>query len=103
MIFSIHHISSLVSMADPPSQEAGPSSIPSAIEISRSSKADQFHPIPIPAASQNISRTYHDYTENAPQAVVDAIAVERAREEMGGPPDMMVGSFQSWAGTDGGW
>lgn len=51
------------------------------------------------AASQSTAQEeQHDYTENAPQAVVDAIAIERAREEQEGPPDMMVGSFQSWMG-----
>lgn len=50
---------------------------------------------------QRDSARYHDYTENAPQAVVDAIAIERAREEKEAPPDMMVGSFQSWAGNEG--
>lgn len=43
----------------------------------------------------------YDYTENAPQAVVDAIAIERAREEKEGPPDMMVGSWASWMSHDG--
>ena len=44
----------------------------------------------------------YDYTENAPQAVVNAIAMERAREEKEAPADMMVGSLQSWAGGDEG-
>lgn len=44
----------------------------------------------------------YDYTENAPQAVVDAIAIERAREEKEGPPDMMVGSWASWMSHDDG-
>lgn len=43
----------------------------------------------------------YDYTENAPQAVVDAIFIERKREEEEGPPDMMVGSWASWMNNDG--
>jgi len=51
-----------------------------------------------PSEPSEASEAGHDYTENAPQAVVDAIAIERAREEQEGPPDLMVGSFQSWMG-----
>jgi hypothetical protein len=43
----------------------------------------------------------YDYTENAPQAVVDAIFIERKREEEEGAPDMMVGSWASWMNNDG--
>jgi hypothetical protein len=42
-----------------------------------------------------------DYTENAPQGVVDAIAIERAREEKEGPPDMISGSLGSWGVEEG--
>jgi peptidoglycan hydrolase-like protein with peptidoglycan-binding domain len=42
-----------------------------------------------------------DYTENAPQGVVDAIAIERAREEQEGPPDMISGSVGSWGMEQG--
>lgn len=42
-----------------------------------------------------------DYTENAPQGVVDAIAIERAREEQEGPPDMISGSLGSWGMEQG--
>lgn len=44
-----------------------------------------------------------DYTENAPQGVVDAIAIERAREEQEGPPDMISGSVGSWGMEQGMW
>ena len=94
-------------MADPPSP--GLATIPSAISASRPIPPDRFHPAPVkhPLNEQEqvqdrAGPSHHDYTENAPQAVVDAIAIERAREEKEAPPDMMVGSFQSWAGTDGG-
>lgn len=85
--------------------------IPSAISVSRPAQPDGFHPEPVQNSQpQNTASngqgeegpSHHDYTENAPQAVVDAIAIERAREEKEAPPDMMVGSFQSWAGPDGG-
>lgn len=79
-------------MADPPTP--GISSIPTAIPIAHpSTGAGPLNQQPADGPS-----TY-DYTENAPQAVVDAIAIERAREEKEGPGEMMVGSFSSWAGT----
>lgn len=81
-------------MADPPSPTRA--QIPSAIAATRPTAPDSHHP----EANQE-EPVRHDYTENAPQAVVDAIAIERAREEKEAPPDMMVGSFQSWAGQDG--
>ncbi|WVQ83070.1 hypothetical protein IAT38_005208 [Cryptococcus sp. DSM 104549] len=102
-------------MAEPPSPGAIPDHIPSAIAISRPTKPDAFHPEPAPQAQQNgggsapkpivdsqkPGPSRYDYTENAPQAVVDAIAIERAREEKEGPPpDLMVGSWASWAGSD---
>ncbi|KAK1925519.1 putative cation transporting ATPase [Papiliotrema laurentii] len=90
-------------MPDPPSPTIA--QIPSAISASKPSAPDTFHPLP--AAGVSAERlgdepgpSHHDYTENAPQAVVDAIAMERAKEEKEAPPDMMVGSFQSWAGQD---
>ena len=84
--------------------------IPSAISVSRPANPDAFHPEPLQGQTSapplngqgEEGQFHHDYTENAPQAVVDAIAIERAREEKEAPPDMMVGSFQSWAGPDGG-
>ena len=42
-----------------------------------------------------------DYTENAPQVVVDAIAIARAKEEQEGPPDMISGSVGSWGMEQG--
>ena len=42
-----------------------------------------------------------DYTENAPQGVVDAIAIARAKEEQEGPPDMISGSVGSWGMEQG--
>lgn len=94
-------------MPDPPSPTRA--QIPSALAASKPTQPDTFHPVPagssaspsaIPAKQDGPS--HHDYTENAPQAVVDAIAIEREREAKEAPPDMMVGSFQSWAGVDGG-
>jgi len=94
-------------MPDPPSPTRA--QIPSAIAASKPVQPDAFHPVPAgPAANSSTARlvqdgpSHHDYTENAPQAVVDAIAIEREREAKEAPPDMMVGSFQSWAGADGG-
>jgi cation-transporting ATPase 13A2 len=83
-------------MADPPTP--GISTIPTAVPIVHpSTGAGPSNEQPADGPS-----TY-DYTEKAPQAVVDAIAIERAREEKEGPGEMMVGSFSSWAGTmDGG-
>ena len=88
---------------------AGVSTIPSAISIIKPTHPDRFHPIPIgvevppeePEAGPS-KPSEHDYTENVPQAVFDAIAHERAREAQEGPADMMVGSFQSWSGDDHG-
>lgn len=90
----------------PPSARA---QIPSALAATKPSQPDAFRPVPLTSAhdtssggpSAEAGPSHHDYTENAPQAVVDAIAIERAREEKEAPPDMMVGSFQSWAGQDG--
>ena len=96
-------------MSDPPSPTRA--NFPSAISASRPTQPDAFHPEPVHNGKPGLSAAngqnheepvHHDYTENAPQAVVDAIAIERAREEKEAPPDMMVGSFQSWAGPDGG-
>jgi cation-transporting ATPase 13A3/4/5 len=42
-----------------------------------------------------------DYTEAAPQGVIDAIAIERAREQQEGPPDMISGSVGSWGMEQG--
>jgi hypothetical protein len=42
-----------------------------------------------------------DYTENAPQGVVDAVVIERAREAQEGPPDMISGSLGSWGMEQG--
>ncbi len=96
-------IKNSVAMADPPHPR--PSRIPSAISISKPTHPDTFHPVPAETGATptepEAGPSNHDYTENAPQAVVEAIAIERAREEKEGPPDMMVGSFQSWTGNDG--
>lgn len=97
-------------MAEPSSP--GVASIPSVIDISKPVPHDSFGPVPVERAiasdepragpSYNAGPSYHDYTENAPQAILDAIANERAREEKEGPPDMMVGSFQEWTGNEDG-
>ena len=86
-------------MADPPTP--GLSTIPSGIARSQPTKPDQFHPTPPDSRDEpsEAGPSNYDYTENAPQAVVDAIAIERAREQKEGPPEMMVGSFSSWAGA----
>jgi hypothetical protein len=39
--------------------------------------------------------------QNAPQGVVDAIAIARAKEEQEGPPDMISGSVGSWGMEQG--
>ena len=93
------------SMASPPSPTR--STIPSAIVISRPQQADTYHPQTVGDQELGVSSRpepveHYDYTGNAPQAVVDAIAMQRAREEKEAPPDMMVGSFQSWGGLDEG-
>ncbi|ODN81649.1 hypothetical protein L202_02049 [Cryptococcus amylolentus CBS 6039] len=97
-------------MADPP----GPSSrIPSAISASRPTPPDTHHPVLVSPENRNIvqpspSKTsdhkdeVHDYTEDAPQAMVDAVAMEIAKHEQEGPPEMMAGSMASWAGVDDG-
>jgi cation-transporting ATPase 13A3/4/5 len=88
-------------MADPPASSS--SNFPADISASQPINRDNFHPEPRPASKdqdgQDAGPSNYDYTENAPQAVVDAIAIERAREEKEGPGEMMVGSFSSWAGT----
>lgn len=95
-------------MADPPSPPTpGISAIPATKAAAMPSQRDTFHPIPVSAAHQEgadagTGPSQHDYTENARQADVDAIAIERAREQREGPPDMMVGSMTSWAGSDDG-
>jgi cation-transporting ATPase 13A2 len=102
-------------MADPPSPTRA--TIPSAISVSKPKVPDTFHPVAMDTDASTLSVQSHsttnpntethppsdyDYTENAPQAAIDAIAIERAREAKEGPPDMMVGSFQSWMGASGG-
>ena len=94
-----------LTMADPPTP--GASSIPSAISVSKPSKPDHFHPVPIehnaPPSESESRPLRHDYTENAPQADVDAVASARwAKEDQEGPPDMMVGSLPDWTGNDKG-
>ena len=87
-------------MADPPSPTRA--QIPSAIAASKPNAPDAFHPVDTSTPANGQGPSHHDYTENAPQAVVDAIAIERAREEKEAPPDMMVGSLQSWMGQNDG-
>ncbi|KIR42837.1 cation-transporting ATPase 13A3/4/5 [Cryptococcus deuterogattii 99/473] len=102
-------------MTSPPTPPPLPDNIPSAISVSRPTAFDaqralhtsdqETSTIPPP---QNTHEDGHeppgpsdyDYTENAPQAVVDAVAIERAKREQEGPPEMMVGSWTSWAGSD---
>ncbi len=92
---------SRLDMADSP--DPGPSTIPSAINISKPTQRDTVHPIPLGQGASPVEPVAgHDYTENAPQAIFDAVANERAREEKEGPPDMMVGSFQEWTGNEDG-
>ncbi|WVQ96650.1 hypothetical protein IAU59_003756 [Kwoniella sp. CBS 9459] len=109
-------------MADPPrtgvslSPNSG-DNLPSAIAQSRPTQPDKFHPVPLPSSQKNVAGVVpsppqgqnedgdagpstYDYTENAPQAVVDAIAIEREREAKEGPQEMMVGSWTSWAGGE---
>lgn len=64
---------------------------------------DPFNPVfrPIDGAQEDSGPSNWDYTENAPQGVVDAIAIERAREEKEGPPDMISGSLGSWGVEEG--
>jgi len=77
---------------------AGPSNrLPASIDISRPTKPDHFHPVavgrPIPGQAEDIPRIQHDYTENASQADVDAVARERkATEGMG---DFIIGSLSA--------
>ncbi|WVR06383.1 hypothetical protein IAU60_003414 [Kwoniella sp. DSM 27419] len=102
-------------MTSPPA--ASNEALPSAISQSRPTPRDHFHPIDVPQDQKNVvgvvptppqprSRdedagpSTYDYTENAPQAVVDAIAIEREREAKEGPQEMMVGSWTSWAGGE---
>ncbi|WWC88708.1 uncharacterized protein L201_003621 [Kwoniella dendrophila CBS 6074] len=99
-------------MADPPSPGVSNTALPSAISQSRPTAPDTFHPVPIPKDQRNISGTVptppeqdegpstYDYTENAPDAVVQAVAIERERERKEGPQEMMVGSWTSWAGGE---
>lgn len=56
---------------------------------------------PVDAGHDDPGPSTWDYTENAPQGVVDAIAIERAREEKEGPPDMISGSLGSWGVEEG--
>lgn len=89
---------------DDPENGSGPSSaIPVSIDVSRATRPDHFHPIPIdhaiPVEAQDIPRMQHDYTENASQAELDAIARERKATE--GLGDFMVGSMTGWAGDGG--
>ena len=89
------------------SPESGIAEMPAAVSAIKPATPDAFHPVPVtpeparPVPADQGPSTY-DYTENAPQAVVDAIAIERKREEMEGPAEMMVGSWTSWSGDDGG-
>ncbi|WVQ65814.1 uncharacterized protein L199_003992 [Kwoniella botswanensis] len=105
-------------MADPPSPGVSNTALPSAISQSRPTAPDTFHPVPVPKDQKNVVGTIpaplqhqkdagpstYDYTENAPDAVVQAVAIERERERKEGPQEMMVGSWTSWAGgeNDGG-
>jgi cation-transporting ATPase 13A2 len=84
-------------MASPPSP--GIAQIPTNPSSSKPIQADRFHPIPIPSGAEDqLGRSTYDYTENAPQAIVDAIAIENARREKEAP-DLMIGSLESWDGT----
>ncbi|WWC62526.1 uncharacterized protein I303_105122 [Kwoniella dejecticola CBS 10117] len=101
-------------MADPPSPGVSNTALPSAITQSRPSAPDTFHPIPVPNNQKNTKGTVptppqreehegpstYDYTENAPDAVVQAVAIERERERKEGPQEMMVGSWNSWDGGE---
>ncbi|WWD04834.1 hypothetical protein V865_002905 [Kwoniella europaea PYCC6329] len=105
-------------MADPPSPGVSNTALPSAISQSRPTAPDTFHPVPVPKDQKNVvggipaplqhqkdaGPSTYDYTENAPDAVVQAVAIERERERKEGPQEMMVGSWTSWAGgeNDGG-
>nr|XP_019012720.1 cation-transporting ATPase 13A3/4/5 [Kwoniella pini CBS 10737]OCF51501.1 cation-transporting ATPase 13A3/4/5 [Kwoniella pini CBS 10737] len=102
-------------MADPPpSRGISNTALPSAISQSRPTAPDTFHPIPISDDQKNVKGTVptppqqeedegpstYDYTENAPDAVVQAVAIERERERKEGPQEMMVGSWNSWDGGE---
>lgn len=87
-------------MADPHVNGNPSSSIPASIDVSRATKPDQFHPIPInhsseaAAAAQEESRIQNDYTDNASPFEIAAVVRERkATENMG---DFMVGSLTDW-------
>ncbi|WVO12601.1 hypothetical protein L204_100206 [Cryptococcus depauperatus] len=85
--------------------------IPSAISASRPTPPDVHHPVFVPPEQRNLvsstprhieqedpGPSNYDYTENAPQADVDAVAIAREKQlQEGGPPEMMIGS---WAGSD---
>ncbi|OWZ71730.1 hypothetical protein AYX14_02820 [Cryptococcus neoformans] len=101
-------------MTSPPTPPPIQDNIPSAISVSRPTAFSPQRPLHIPDQERNTipppqnsqdgqqppGVSNYDYTENAPQAVVDAVAIERAKREQEGPPEMMVGSWTSWAGSD---
>lgn len=76
---------------------------PSGMSVSRPTDQPEPHNgnVPAPKDGDVAGKVGYDYTENAPQAVVDAIFIERKREEEEGAPDMMVGSWASWMNNDG--
>ena len=94
------------SMTSPPSPNR--STIPSAISVSRPQQADTHHPTTgddrdqESGASRPEPAEQYDYTDSTPLPVVEAIAIQRAKEQKEAPPDMMVGSMQSWGGFDEG-
>ena len=84
---------------------SGPSTLPSAISTSKPTDPDASYPIfdtTPPDAMEAGPSSYYDYTENAPQADVDAVAIQRAKEGIEGPADMMVGSLPNWTGVEDG-
>lgn len=91
----LDHIPIEMSLLPLHSDNGGPSSVPA--PRPNGDKGKQ----PAAGGTDEAGKQGYDYTENAPQAVVDAIFIERKREEEEGPPDMMVGSWASWMNNDG--
>ena len=105
MNIELKEIKSSESSKKMPSSPTSPmATIPTAVDISRPREPDEHGPRDVVDISQDeeVDRRHYDYTENAPQAVVNAIAMEREREQNEAPPDLMVGSFGSWTGNDDG-
>jgi cation-transporting ATPase 13A2 len=103
MNFELEEIRTVDPYVKMPTSPTSPmATIPSTLEVSRPRSPDSHGPRDVVDIShdEEVIREQHDYTENAPQAVVNAIAIEREREQNETPPDLMVGSLGSWAGGD---